>query len=93
MVRAVRAPHFRAVQAVWIVESLEAGLSAGAQAAFVDGTGRIAFEFDGPCFTGLHMQAATAGAFRTGTGIVGRDARDVVLVPNHVGDQLLDTIG
>src|SRR5580765_3685933 len=49
----------------------------------------IPFQLDRPAFASLYVQPAARRAFGAGAGVVGGNARNLVLGLNQVGNQLL----
>src|SRR5690606_15648190 len=83
----------RARDAVGVVEAVERGLSAGAEAAVRDGGEGVALGLDGASLAGADVHAAAGGAFAAGGAIAGGDAGDDVLGGDDIGDQTIGAAG
>ncbi len=91
--RAAGTADHRASQAVGIVQSLDRGLTAGAQAAVIDGRVRIAFELHGAAFPNTDLYAAAGRAFATRRGVIGGGAGNLILGLDQIGDQFFRGLG
>src|SRR2546421_1441800 len=83
----------RTSQAIRIVQALDRGLTAGAQAAAIDRRVGIAFELDGAAFADTDLHATARRAFATRRGVIGGGTGDLILGLNQIGDELFGGLG
>ncbi len=88
----VALPDHRARVAVRVVEVLQGGVAPRAQPALRHRMVRIALELDRAALAGLDPQPALGRAAATDARVPRRDAGGDLLVPVHVGEEVLDLL-
>ena len=86
--RAIGAARVWLAEPIGIIESLQRRLPSGTNRAMTNRIDRISLELDYPPFHHARDDPTAGGTFGAGGGIKSRDARDDVLVRNHIWNQL-----